>query len=261
MAAPLDLRYLFWALTTLLEFALLLLLVRRKLYLSHPAFLVYISAAIVQSGVMAFSYKYLETVPLYNVAWCAQAAVICARWCAVVEITRKTLADYKGIWTLASSILFFLGISILVYATVFSKDLWTLGVLNADRSVELCIATFIVCMLLFVRYYRLPMSNLERMLAIGFCLYSCFCVINDSIYENWIHRAGPLWTYLDMLTFFASLLLWLDAVRKYSESPNLATSDSLRPELYGQLSQKLNTRLQVLNNRLEHLFRSEDSHS
>jgi hypothetical protein len=133
--------------------------------------------------------------------------------------------------------------------------------LNAARSAELCIASFIVGMFLFVRYYRIPLANLERMLAIGFCLYSCFFVINNTIYEKWLRSAGSFWNHLDMFTYFASLLLWIGAVRQYSEARNEATPAPLTPELYGALSQKLNSRLHLLNNRLDHLFRSGGSRS
>jgi hypothetical protein len=97
------------------------------------------------------------------------------------------------------------------------------------------------------------------MLAIGFCLYSCFFVINDSIYETVRVAFGALWNYLDMPTFTATLLLWISAVYRSAEVQDLAPSSALAPELYTDLSRKLNSRLLLLNHRLNHLFRSEDS--
>lgn len=263
MIAPLILRNLSWALTTLLELVLLFLLLRRKLYRSHPAFFIYILVAILQSGAVAFSYRYFgsQSARSYDIGWGSQAVVISARWFAVMEIARKALAEYARIWAMASRIVFVLAVCVLVYSIVSSGSRWTLLVLNADRSAELCIASFIVGMFLFVRYYRVPLSHLERTLAIGFCLYSCFFVINDSIYENWLRAVGPLWNHLEMLTYFATLLLWVGAVRRYSEKRNEDTLTVLTPEAYGKLSQKLNSRLHLLNNRLDHLFRSGDSRS
>jgi hypothetical protein len=124
---------------------------------------------------------------------------------------------------------------------------------------ELCVASFIVGMLLFVRYYRIPVAPLERLLAIGFCLYSCFFVISDSMYEHWRQPIGPVWGYLDILTFFASLLVWAAAVNRYSEIPKPAAQPEMSPESYRELSRELNSRWQVLYNRLDHLFRSGDS--
>jgi hypothetical protein len=261
MAAPLILRNLFWALTTLFEVGLLVVLFRRRLYRSHPAFCFYILVAILQSAVVAFTYGYFgaSSRPSYFIAWGSQGVVICTRWIAVVEIAKNALGHYAGIWAMADRIMLVLSVFVLGYSVVSSGSRGTLVILTADRSLELCIATFIVGMFFFVRYYRVPVPPLERFLAIGFCLYSCFLVINDSMYEHWRRAIAPMWSYLDMLTFLASLLLWIRAVSQYSEAPQLTTQTAVSSELYEELSQMLNSRLNVLNSRLDQLFRSGDS--
>jgi hypothetical protein len=263
MAVPLILRNFSWALTTLLEAVLLFYIVRRNLFRSHPSFVMYIVVAIVQSGLLASSYFYFgsTSAPAFYIGWGSQVVVICTRWLAVMEIAKKTLGEYAGIWAMASRVLFLLAACVLVYSIASSGSRWTLVVLNADRSVELCIASFIVGMFIFIRYYRVPVANLERMLAIGFCLYSCFVVINDSIYEYGRRSVGPLWNYLDMLTFTATLLLWIGAVRRSSDSSIEEALPVFSPEMHDELSQKLNSRLYQLNNRLNRLFRSEGPHS
>jgi len=261
MAAPLYLRNLAWILTTALELLLLFYLLRQRLYRIHTAFFVYILATVFQSAVVASTYRYwgANSVQAWNVAWGSQGVVVCARWLAVAEIARRVLANYGGIWGMARRILIVLTLCVLAYSIMSSKSLWSQIVLNADRAVELCMASFIVVMLLFVRYYRLPMMNLERMLAIGFCLYSCFYVINDSIDETWRSPFGGLWNYLEITTFLATLALWISAVRQAPEPLAVAAQTPLSPESYGELSQKLNSRLHSINNRLEHLFQSKDS--
>lgn len=258
-----NLRDLAWTLTTLLEGMLLVLLVRRKLYRSHPAFSLYILTALLQSIMVASAYKFLgpQSLASWNIAWGSQGAVMCARWLAVAEIARKALAAYAGIWGMANRILFLLGVCVIIYSLVLADRGWAVMVLTADRSLELCIASFIVCMFLFVRYYRLPMADIERLLAVGFCMYSCFHVINDSIYESWRSSLRGLWNYLDILTFLASLLLWIGAIHKATEPQRALAQPSLSPEQYAALSQKLNSRLHLLNRRLNHLFHSEDSRS
>jgi hypothetical protein len=260
MAASLILRNL-WVFTTLLEVVLLFYLVRRKLHRSHALFTIYIVAAILQSALVAASYHYYgeKSLTSYYVAWGSQAVMICVRWLAVMEIAGKTLGAYSGLWALAIRILFVVAFFVLVYSIAASGNRLHLFVLTADRSAELCIAACIVCMFLFIRYYRVPVSDLERMLAIGFCLYSCFFVINDSLYEAWRRPAGSLWNYLDMVTFSATLFLWINAARNYSEAPVSEATPAVSPEIYHELSQKLNSRLHLLNSRLNHLFRSEDS--
>lgn len=260
---PLVLRNLSWALTILLEVVLLWYLVRKKLYRSHPAFFLYMLMVIAQSAIVAATYRFLgpRSDTTFGIAWATQAVVVFARWLAVMEIAKKALATYTGIWVMASRILIAIGVCALVYAIVASRLHWYLAVLNADRAVELCTAGFIVGMFLFVRYYGIAMPAFDRMLAIGFCLYSCFVVINDSIYENWLRSAGALWNYLDLVTFLASLILWIMAAQSYGEGSDTSLQPELTPERYAELSRKLNSRLLLLNNRLDHLFRSEDSGS
>jgi hypothetical protein len=250
-----------WILTALLEVTLLFDVLQRKFYRSYPAFFAYVLAVILQAALMAGADAHWGSTSkqAWMVAWSSQPVVLCARWCAVVEIARKVLAGYGGIQRMATRILMVLGVCMLAYSFVFSRFIWALMVLNADRAVELCIATFVVCMFVFARYYRLPMLNLERQLAIGFCLYSCAWVINDSIFEN---RPGAMWDlfyHLNVLAFLASLLLWIGAVRAPAEARSVAPETQLSPEMYGQLSEKLNSRLNLLNHRLDHLFRSGDS--
>jgi hypothetical protein len=258
MIEPENLLNLAWALTTLLEGILLVLVVRRRVSYSHPAFSFYIVAVILQSGAVAGSSWYwgLRSIQNFNVVWGSQALVVCARWLAVTEITRKILAGYSGIWRMASRILFFLGVAILVYSVAASTNRWDLMVLNADRAVELCIAAFVVGMLLFARYYRLEMGNLERHLAIGFCLYSCSRVINVSIFQSWRDSMVQWWNFFGVLSYFATLAIWIDGVRKTVaiRAPEMPSVLSL--ETYRNLARQLDTRLDALNRRLNQLFRS-----
>src|ERR1700739_2441650 len=152
-AELLNVRNLAWILTTVLELVLLFYLVRQGLYRTHVAFFLYILAAIVQSAVVASSYRYWgpRSVQSWKIAWGSQGVVVCARWLAVMEITKRVLANYGGIWGMARRILILLSLSVLIYAIAFSGSQWNLMVLNGDRAVELCMATFIVSMFLFAR--------------------------------------------------------------------------------------------------------------
>lgn len=250
-----------WALTAFLEVTLLILLLRHKLHRTHRPLFIYVLAAIIQSGIVAYgSWRFgRDSVAFYNIAWGTQAIVISLRWFAVIDIARKAFAAFPGIWDLGIRILFVVTAVALIYSIWSSGERWKMAILTADRAEEFCIATFVVCLLLFVRYYRLPLNSLERLLAIGFCLYSCFKVITYTVYERLRLPFANTWNYLTMLTFIASVLLWIGAVAKYSESPAPVVEPALTPADYLALSEKLNARLHLLNHRLDHLFRSGDS--
>jgi hypothetical protein len=261
MVELLTLRDLTWGLTTLLELILLFYLIRKKLYRTHLSFFIYLPALILQSAVVAVVYRYFgpRSVASFNIGWSTQAVVICLGWLAVIDIARKALSASAGIWDVATRVRFAVTACVLVYSVWSSNDRWTLAVLTADRTEELCIATSIVFLLLFLPYYRVDANNLERMLAIGFCLYSCFSVINVSVYQHLRLSYGSMRNYLDILAFVASLLLWVGAVRSYSDSPSITIQPALTLEHYAGLSAKLNSRLHLLNHRLDNLFRSGDS--
>jgi hypothetical protein len=119
----------------------------------------------------------------------------------------------------------------------------------------------IIALLLFARYYGLPMSHLNRSLCIGFCLYSCFSVINDSLLENWLYGYANFWSFLGVLTFLASLLIWIDAARVSSVTVPARKLAVVSKEEYARLSSTLNARLRQLNERLDHVPHSGDHHS
>jgi hypothetical protein len=71
-----------------------------------------------------------------------------------MELAKKVLGDYGGIWamaSMASRILLVLGAGVLTYLILSARSRWSLITLNTDRAVELVIATLIVAMLLLVR--------------------------------------------------------------------------------------------------------------
>lgn len=261
MVELLTLRNLTWGLTTLLELIPLLYLIRKKLYRTYLSFFIYLLAVFLQSAVVAVAYRYFgpRSVASCNIAWSTQAVVICLRWLAVIDIARKALAATAGISDFAIHVLFVVTACVLVYSVWSSNDRWTLAVLTAYRAEQLCIATFIVLLLLFLRYCWVDANNLERMLAVGFCLYLCISVITVSVYQHLRLSFGSMCSYLDILAFVASLLLWVGAVRSSSDSPSIASQPALSREHYAELSAKLNSRLHLLNHRLDNLFRSGDS--
>jgi hypothetical protein len=263
MSQPLSLQNLAWALTAFLKMLLLFCLLRRRLYRSHSAFFIYILATIVQTIVdeAAYSHWGFQSIQSYNIYWGSQGVVVWARWLAIVEIARKILANYSGIWRLANRLLFTVGIGVLAYSVLASEYKSQTVVLSVDRGVELSIAAFLVTLFLFIRYYRLRMAALDRHLAIGFSLYSCFWVIHASTVCHWGTSFESLRNFLDILTFLATLLLWIRAIREQKEAELVTAPARVSPETYVKLSLEANARLQLLNERLTHLQRGKDSRS
>jgi hypothetical protein len=255
MVEPILLSYIAWAATTAVEVLLLTLIIRRKLYRSHPLFCLYVSCTIVQSALAVRVYMqwgFLSDTA-WRWIWASQGAVVLFRAIAVWETTRRLLSTYTGVWALASKLLLAVGIAICTLCIFFSHRNLYDGVMDADRGVELSISAVIVGVFLFLRYYGLAAKPPDRQLALGFCLYSSFFVINFSLFERFIQTYVNFWNFLDILTFLATLFIWTKTVRSYSialEAPPAIAGGAMSKETYQNASPVLNHKLASLNERL-----------
>jgi hypothetical protein len=100
-------------------------------------------------------------------------------------------------------------------------------------------------------------SAATRNITIGFSLYSCFYVINDSLLEKWMEPYIGFWGFMDVITFLACLFIWIQAVRVYAPAREFLNPESVPSDLYGALSPEVNVRLRLLNDQLAQLIRSE----
>src|SRR5579859_5338339 len=173
MVEPLQLQTAAWALTTALELVLFVLFVRRKVGRAYPAFFAYLVSVILQSMAVAALHRTsnLNKLTFWLIAWGTQAAVVLMRSLAIVELSRSVLRRYIGIWALARRLLVGVAVAVLAYDLALSKGDWQWMILNGIRGLELALAAVIVTMLLFARYYRVPVNHLQRTLAMGLCLY------------------------------------------------------------------------------------------
>lgn len=239
---------------------LLVLLVVRRNYRACPAFFVYILVNFVLGFLVFFIYRRWAfiSVTAWRIGWGLQGIVICARALAVAELCRLLLARYRGIWALAWRLLLACAALVLLNSVIAASHSWTLAVPTADRGLELSIATVIVVLLLFARYYQLEASPLARSLAIGFCLYSCFSVLNDTILERLLYHYYLLWNLVGMLAFLLSLLVWTWAFRHTVSQAPFGPA-LLSSSMYQQMSPHINVRLRELNERLIEFWKVKDS--
>jgi len=144
---------------------------------------------------------------------------------------------------------------VLLYAGLAARHGLGFVLPKAERALELAIAAVIVAVFVFLRYYDVEAKREDRVLAIGFCLYSCFSVLNNTVLERFLDSYVPLWNFLEMLAFFGSMLLWIWALRK----PQTAgTPKTLLPAgVYQTLAPQFNSRLRSLNEQLVQFWKAE----
>ena len=247
-----------WALTMLLATALAAMVVWRKNYKAYPFFFVYVLALLTQNLVFAVSYRLwgFGSVVGYKVGWATQIVVIMARALAVVEICRRVLAKYLGIWALGQRIFLAMAALVLVYSWAAGGHNWQVAAVSLDRGLELAMATSILALFLFIRYYEVPVEPTDRLLAIGFFLYSCVLALNDTIAERLLTRYATLWNLVGTASFVASLLLWNWALR-HTQPRTTIEPKLLSSNLYSSVTPEINARLKALSERLGHFWYPE----
>jgi hypothetical protein len=246
-----------WGLGIFLRIFLPCLLIFRKNVRSFPFLSAYLFVNLIQGLAVLLAYKTWgrDSWPSYWVAWSGQAVVVCARGLAVADLCRFLLGRYRGIWSLAWRVLMSCAGIILLYSSVSSDRTLRGAVIGANRALELAIATVIVVLFIFLRHYEVVSESSVRLLALGFCFYSCIEVLNYTVLERFA-SAYPIWSALGVFTYLFSLLVWTWALRKTIPRPFFAPA-LLSRSVYQQISPEINARLRALNEQLIHFWRLE----
>ena len=250
-----------WGLCFTLQIALLCLIFVRGHYRHFSAFTVYLVGTIAQ-GVTEFGlYRHFgySNESSRIATWTVQAVVTLLRCVAVLEVCRHVFAGYRGVWALIWRVLLFSVPLVVVLTLLSSTSRLDTRIFYADRAASLATSMVIVAVVLFARFYQVQALEPTRSIAIGFFLYSCFTLINNTVLESWWSAYGPMWTFLETCAFIACLLVWGWALRKEPvivEAPQLIPAD-----VYRDLSPEVNRRLSALNDRLRRIDRPKEPRS
>jgi hypothetical protein len=243
-----------WAVNSAVGAVLLVLLAVRKNYREFPAFSGYVMLNLAL-GVLAFFIYHrwgFSSRLSWQLAWGMQGAVICARALAVAEVCRGMLGRYRGIWALAWRVLLGCAVLVLVYSGLAAGHDPRFALVAADRALELAIATVVVGAFLFARYYDVQVRAVEYSLALGFCFYSSFNVLNATILEHYLRRYEALWNPLGMFVFLVALLVWTWALRRRQTA--IPKQDLLSRGVYESTMPEISLHLRMLDDRLSQLL-------
>jgi hypothetical protein len=250
-----------WGLCFTLQIALLCLIFTRRHYRHFSAFTVYLAGTIAQ-GVTQFElYRHFGYLSESSriATWTVQAVVTLLRCVAVLEVCRHVFAGYRGIWALIWRVLLFSVPLVLVLTLLSSTSRLDTRIFYADRAASLAISMVIVAVVLFARFYQVEALEPTRSIAVGFFLYSCFTLINNTVLETWWSAYGPMWTFLETCAFIACLLVWGWALRN---APVIVEAPQPIPaDVYQDLSPEVNRRLGALNDRLRTIDRPKEPRS
>lgn len=247
-----------WGANTLAAITLVVLLAVRRNFRAYPIFTFYVVVNLMAGGIAYLLYRRagLYSSTLWRFGWVMQGSVICARALAVAELCKRILARYVGIWAVAWRVLAGSAAAVVLYSSFAEKYRWDLLFTRADRSLELAIAVVIVGVLVFARVYDVQTDAADRLLAVGFCIYSCFSILNNTILGSYLGDYAMLWNILGMAAYLVSMLLWTWALRK--TQPDRQREQRFLPAgVYQVVMPEVNVRLRLLNERLSQFWKSE----
>lgn len=247
-----------WGLATALTLFLLVQILLLRAHEKYPLFTAYLCANLLQTAVGVYLYQTYgyKTIYGYRVAWTTQAIVVIGRGFAAAEICHRILGKFKGIWALAVRILIACGGIVLISTLYFGAKSYQLAVITLEMSLEAFIATWIVGLLLFARYYAVPIELAAGMMGLGLGLLSCCKLLNDLLFERRVQSYLGTWNYVSSAAFVGILLLWNWALRKPAthtvQEPQLN-----KVQVYQSLIPQVNLKLLKLNQQLSQMWSAE----
>jgi len=247
-----------WGSATALTLFLLVQIFLLRAHEKYRLFTAYLCTNLLQTAVGVYLYRAygFKTPYAYQVAWTTQVIVVMGRGFAAAEICYRILGKFKGVWGLAVRIFIACGVIALISTLYFGARSYQLAVITLDMSLEAFIATCIVGLLLFARYYAVPIEPAAGMIGLGLGLLSCGKLLNDLLFERHVQSYQGAWNFVSSGAFVGILLLWNWVLRKPAthavQEPQLN-----RVEIYQSLIPQVNLKLLELNRQLSHLLQPE----
>lgn len=246
-----------WGATTLGSLVLFSVILWRELYRTLPFFSSYLAVNLLQTILQVVVYQFygLNSDFAYALIWGSQAVVVLARGLATIEFCYFVLGRFTGVWAMAIRVLLCCGAAVLATAAYFGRDGFQYAVTSLEIATEAFIATLVVGIFLFARYYQVQIQIGTRLLGLGLGFHSCVKVLNDALLSRYVKSYAAVWNEISMGVFLCAVLMWIMAARKVpvTEAPEpLALSPV---HVYRTLAPQVNHRLWELNDHLMRLWK------
>ena len=251
-----------WSASIAAQAVLWLTLVVKKHYRNTPVFTAYITLNLAQAFFLFTSYAAPgnESRAYYLTAWITEAVTLLFRALATLEILRLVLFSYRGIWGLAWRFLATVYSLVLLAILIVGPDNVVQVLIRADRGYLLIFAFVLVACLILVRYYRISVIPIYKLVLIGFCAYSCSRILLDTYLQTFFARhfdiSVTVWQTSSLLCFVVILVLWTVALSK--PAPVMVKNRVLLPSsVYARVAPAINHHLGLINEQLVQFWKLE----
>jgi len=246
-----------WAVSALLEAALLVLAWQRRLGERLPVFVVYLAVLVSNEVAMFELYRIVgfRSKVFFYAYWGTQGLFLLLRALVVYEVCRSILSPLEGVWRLAKPFLAMMGCVLLGMMLVSARDT-PLNLASlippGQRGLELIIVGLLIAGLAFCRYYRVRAESYVAWIALGLGFHSIIQA-TDNTFLPWLGHF-TLWAALSHVSFDIALVMWVVAL--WSPLPAMRHSRVLLgQDEYDRLSPQVTAQLRELNTRLLEMWK------
>lgn len=253
-----------WAASFVLEVVILCLLVFRGHFRSLPFFTSYIALNLCQAVLLYAIYKRYDQQSdfVHTFAWQAEAITLIAKAFATIEVLRRVLIAYRGIWGLAWRLVTFTCMATLLGVVIAARGQGDWATMEADRGYHLIFATAVLACLALIHYYRIHVAPTYRILLAGFCFYSCMKILANTALQEFLYQrftnSGEIWQTFSMSVYVVVLVVWAVALLRPLPAPVPQDAAVPPPFGYPQTAPELHYQLQAINKQLMNFWKMEE---
>ncbi len=236
--------YVLWLAPTLLQLAIVVVMLRRKLHHEFPVFFVYTMYHVLRSGILWYLYQQGPWAHFYGY-WSAQVISFVLGFAVIYEIMKHVLHPYDALWGVGRK-LFFGVACLLMLLALFSAAGTTVGpdynafmawIYTAERSLRFVQCGLLVFLLLFSRYFGITWRHHVFGIALGLGLYASVVLAAAAVRSEvgWVgHQPTDL---MSRVAYTTATLIW--AAYLLRPEPARATVDRVPQTQVEQWNQAL----------------------
>jgi hypothetical protein len=251
-----------WVISAVVQITVFFLVFANRYFRTLPLFAIYVVLNLIQAALLVFVYSHygFRSDAAYEIYWISEPIVLIAQALAAMQLIRRFLRHYPGIWGLAWRVIAVGAVVTVSHALASAERDPSWRMMIANRGYHLTFAVALISCLLLIRFYAIPVNRTYRILLAGFCFASCEVVAADTLLQMmFLQRfpgAGDIWNYIEMAAFIGVQIIWVVALWQPAQA------EERRPSLlpaseYEQLSPDINSRLRKINDVLNRFWRME----
>lgn len=253
-----------WYSTFALEVVVCGVAIRRRLYAYLPIFTSYLALLILRAIFIYVAYRFIGYLShfAFYAYWISEGILLSARAASIGELIWNACRWYAGLramlrWVLAivtSLLLAQASLAAMAHASRIPPFVLTL-----EQSLELAAAVSLIILLVFTRFYEVPLHRLQMLLASGLLFYSLVQVANNAISKYGAESHFHWWEGIRSASFCVALAIWLAALAKplrEQSGESIGPDDLERSRILMRRGPRL---LQGLHDRLRHVNGEIDS--